>query len=429
MAARAHSAAGAMLLLPSLLLLFLLPLALLPSGAEASAAAVASPSRVRLRAAQGVRARSSSLGAIHPALQARVLPERFVRGRPGAFGMPELQRMRFTGAQSSKDSKDPDPFDSVDDDSDEWESDSDDLESPVYVDRDGKKMTEEEYYFKVLGKPMPKSSEESEADSPTPPPSKKSRKAKKERAPLTIQGEDAPRPTKGVRNMSRIERILDGSEPQAFKRLTLARFSCKEFEKKAIPDDLLIQLLGLTLRAPTSFNIQPYKVIMVTDDLLKLRLTGAMMDNNKEKILKAGATAVFLADKDAQQLVPKIERIKTPELAEELPRYIRLFSEKIHTPNEWAIKNTMIAASFYLLAATSLGLATGPIEGYNEKVVLKILGVPASRYSVPIIIPTGYPYGTGKFTKRLPPADVFYMNSLDEPAANVRAVTDSSLVE
>lgn len=33
-------------------------------------------------------------------------------------------------------------------DSDEWESDSDDLESPVYVDRDGKKMTEEEYYFK-----------------------------------------------------------------------------------------------------------------------------------------------------------------------------------------------------------------------------------------------------------------------------------------
>jgi len=89
----------------------------------------------------------------------------------------------------------------------------------------------------------------------------------------------------------------------------------------------------------------------------------------------------------------------------------------------------MIAVSFYLLAATSLGLATAPMEGFNEDVILKILGIPEGRYTIPLVIPTGYPAGTGKFTKRLPPAEVFYFNSLDEPASNVRAITDSSLVE
>eukprot|EP00466_Bigelowiella_natans_P002569 jgi/Bigna1/91846/estExt_fgenesh1_pg.C_1240008 len=315
-----------------------------------------------------------------------------------------------------------DPFESVDDDSDEWESDGEDLDSPVYVDRDGKKMTEEEYYFKVLGKPMPKSggggggggggagssdessssAEAASSEQPSNPSSsgKKGRKSKKgDRAPLTIP-EQAPRPFKGIRNMSRIERILDGSEPQAFKRLTLARFSCKEFEKKAIPDEVLNQVLGLTLRAPTAFNIQPYKVLMVTDDLLKRPFAGA-----------------------------GLERIKPEELQSEIPRYIRFFGEKINSPKEWALKNTMIAVSFYLLAATSLGLATAPMEGFNEDVILKILGIPEGRYTIPLVIPTGYPAGTGKFTKRLPPAEVFYFNSLDEPASNVRAITDSSLVE
>ncbi|GAB5369879.1 hypothetical protein AAMO2058_001444500 [Amorphochlora amoebiformis] len=337
-----------------------------------------------------------------------------------------------------------DPFE-TDEDEDEWtDADGEDGESPLYVDRDGKKMTEEEYYFKVLGKPMPKSSDEgtataeaSKAESTTP--SKKERRRRN--SPALRIPEGGLRPRRGPRNMSRIERILDGSESKVLKRLSIARFSCKQFEKKKIPLDTLNKVLAITLRAPTAFNVHPYKVVMVTDDLLKVRLTGGMMGNNKEKVLQAGATAVFLADLDPIQNTPKLERLYPPKEPEwrlyetpptpprEIPRYVRFFGEELNTPREWAMKNTMIAASFYLLAATSMGLATAPIEGFNEKIVLDTLNLDSERYHIPIMIPTGYPDYTGSFTKRLDPSEVFFLNTLDEPITNIRALTDSSLAD
>ena len=42
---------------------------------------------------------------------------------------------------------------------------------------------------------------------------------------------------------------------------------------------------------------------------------------------------------------------------------------------EYAIKDAMIAASFFMLAAESYGLATSPINGWDEALVTRAIGV------------------------------------------------------
>jgi nitroreductase len=56
----------------------------------------------------------------------------------------------------------------------------------------------------------------------------------------------------------------------------------------------------------------------------------------------------------------------------------------------WAYKNTALAANTLLLAATAEGLASTPMEGFDERRVKDVLHVPGS-YGVPMLVALGYP--------------------------------------
>lgn len=49
-------------------------------------------------------------------------------------------------------------------------------------------------------------------------------------------------------------------------------------------------------RAPSSFNAQPYRMVVVRGEEAKQRLAGAMLGGNQAKVATAGATVVFAAD-------------------------------------------------------------------------------------------------------------------------------------
>jgi len=56
----------------------------------------------------------------------------------------------------------------------------------------------------------------------------------------------------------------------------------------------------------------------------------------------------------------------------------------------WAIKNCMLMAQQLMLVATAHGLSTGPMEGFDERRVSYVLGIPLQRYAIPLIINVGY---------------------------------------
>lgn len=77
-------------------------------------------------------------------------------------------------------------------------------------------------------------------------------------------------------------------------------------------------------------------------------------------------------------------------LSKLLPFDIQLLPT-LSSAETWAQKNTMLAAMIYMLACTSRGLATCPMEGIDAAGVRKVLSIPG-RYSIPLIVSTGTPY-------------------------------------
>lgn len=81
-----------------------------------------------------------------------------------------------------------------------------------------------------------------------------------------------------------------------FKAVVDARFSCKRFVPDPIPEDVLRALLAVTQRAPSSFNTQPYRIVLVRDPKQREALAACMSGKNAPACLEAPVVAVFCAD-------------------------------------------------------------------------------------------------------------------------------------
>jgi hypothetical protein len=58
--------------------------------------------------------------------------------------------------------------------------------------------------------------------------------------------------------------------------------------------------------------------------------------------------------------------------------------------DSWSVKQTIFAAQTFILAATSYGLGTAPMEGFDQRRVCSILDIPQSQFTVPVMISIGY---------------------------------------
>ena len=88
------------------------------------------------------------------------------------------------------------------------------------------------------------------------------------------------------------------SKYETFKEVINNRSHWKWFDSnKRIQNDLLKDIMETAQRAPSSFNTQPHKVVIVRDNEYKLALAEGMLgDSNKNVVLTADTNAVFLAD-------------------------------------------------------------------------------------------------------------------------------------
>ncbi len=84
---------------------------------------------------------------------------------------------------------------------------------------------------------------------------------------------------------------------EAFETISRLSFAQKKFSTEPLPESVLIKLIELTQLAPSSFNLQPYKLIAIRSELQKVTLADAMLGNNKEKVNVAPVTIVFASEK------------------------------------------------------------------------------------------------------------------------------------
>ena len=175
------------------------------------------------------------------------------------------------------------------------------------------------------------------------------------------------------------------------------RRAIKSFKSDPIPPELLKQLVELTIAAPSSFNIQDWRIILVQDEAQKAALSAAAW--NQQQIVQAPVTFVFAADaaRGKKDLTPIFNQgLQTGAWTESTVNYFKTAIPQFQTAlgektREYAIKDAMIAATHLVLAAESLGLSTCFMNGWLEEKVKEVIGAEEDPdLAIAVLIPVGY---------------------------------------
>eukprot|EP01037_Dinobryon_pediforme_P015350 gene15350-15497_t len=137
---------------------------------------------------------------------------------------------------------------------------------------------------------------------------------------------------------------------------TQARTHSK-FLPHPIDDAILHDLYELVKFAPTSANCSPMRLVFVKSPEAKARLKPFLSAGNLDKTMEAPATAIIGYDMDFASQLPKL----FPHV-DARP----WFAGTEDTIKTVALRNSSIQAGFFIVAARSLGLDTGPMSGFDE---------------------------------------------------------------
>src|SRR3989338_8125233 len=92
-----------------------------------------------------------------------------------------------------------------------------------------------------------------------------------------------------------------------FEKIVHERYATKLFDGKKLPEDKLDRLFEIIRYAPSSFNIQPWKIIVVRDQNLKENLQPATW--NQQQIPTCSHLLVFCADTDIAGNIDRLEKL------------------------------------------------------------------------------------------------------------------------
>lgn len=164
---------------------------------------------------------------------------------------------------------------------------------------------------------------------------------------------------------------------------------------KAIPDDKIKELLEIANLSPSSFNLQPWKTIVVRDPERKKVLRKCAF--NQPKVEEASAVLIMIADPrggkenfkrvlDSWQELGYIKaeiRQTYIEMAKNLYGQEDSLKRKI-----FAVKNTSLFAMNLMITAKGLGLETHPMDGFDEECIKKEFNIPDDKI-IPMLIAIG----------------------------------------
>ena len=198
-----------------------------------------------------------------------------------------------------------------------------------------------------------------------------------------------------------------------------ARRSMKSFKSDPIPEATLQELLSLMQDAPSSWNFQPTRVVMIRSMAQKEALAGAAW--GQKQILEAPVTFVFAVsirgwEKNMSEILKSgVSSGAWPQkfadwIGENAPGFQKGLGDK---EREYAIKDAIIMATTLALAAQSKGYSNCYINGWDEAKVKEIIGVEGDKdIAIALLLPIGLPNSQPKHPGRLPSAKTIFTDRI-----------------
>lgn len=176
------------------------------------------------------------------------------------------------------------------------------------------------------------------------------------------------------------------------------RRAARSFRPDPIPDDVLAEIFRLGTRAPSGYNLQPWRFIVVREQENKNKLRACAFD--QRQVSEAPVVLICCGDrrinnsdyiesviqlgKDNQAVndaFADVMRSAIPQLFEYKPCF-----ESIEA---WTNRHTMLAVAHLLIVAKSFGVDSCPMEGFVSAQVKEAFNIPAE-VDVCCLVPMGY---------------------------------------
>lgn len=186
---------------------------------------------------------------------------------------------------------------------------------------------------------------------------------------------------------------------KSFKEAMDFRHACKEFdENKKISDEDLRFILEAGRKSPSSFGMEAWKFLVITNEELKAKLRPACW--NQVQITSCSHLVVILAGIESvkpQSGIPKKRFLRREMPQEKLDFYLNLYETHLQETlssdeniYSWTARQTFIAAGNMMTAAAVKGIDSCAIEGYEKDKVETILNLDKSKYQLAMMLPLGY---------------------------------------
>lgn len=178
---------------------------------------------------------------------------------------------------------------------------------------------------------------------------------------------------------------------EAADQLFFEARSANSFSAEPVSDETLETIYAAMKMGPTMMNNQPLRITWIKSEEARQAIAGTMAGSNAEKALSAPALAVLSFDTDWHE---EFENF-FPHAAERKDMFQDLgVRTAVGNNNAW------LQAGYFIMAVRAVGLAAGPMGGFDSKAVDGIINAENGHQSF-LIVNIGKP-GENPWHGRLP---------------------------
>jgi nitroreductase / dihydropteridine reductase len=174
------------------------------------------------------------------------------------------------------------------------------------------------------------------------------------------------------------------------------RYATKRMNGTKVPQEKIDRILEAIRLSPTSFGLQPFKVIVVEDPALRERIYNEACQ--QPQIKEASHILVFAANKnvgaelvdDYMNLIAKTREIPVENLDGFRAAFDGIVAGDTAQNFIWTARQAYIAFGVGIVAATNEDVDATPMEGFSTEALDKILGLTEQNLGSTTILTLGY---------------------------------------
>lgn len=177
------------------------------------------------------------------------------------------------------------------------------------------------------------------------------------------------------------------------------RYATKVFDPaRKIAPEVWVALEQSLVLTPSSFGLQPYRFLVITDPALRARLRPASW--GQSQVTDCSHFVVFLGKRtvtedDLDHYLDRISTVRGLRVADlagfkDMMMKSLVAGGRAKAAEAWAADQVYIALGQFMAAAALLGVDTCPMEGFEPAQYDAILGLDGTPYHAVVACPAGY---------------------------------------